>query len=659
MGTVERSDTASSNAARAALLLALGAVLLAIASLVLGLWLPADRRMVWWHPEILVAVIWTPTAALLLRHRPGLRVGWVMMVGGTGAGLYVLTLNLGPWFELHGWIGAGFLTWLGTWLWALDTFVLTLVLPLIFPDGRLVSRWFLPVLAAACATPVIGCVHLTIDPDVREFHNGVSVYPFQDMPLPISATILGTLALGLLSATIRFFRAAPDARRQMAWVYYPGVIALLIIYVGESAPIGDVVRNVTIAAIPICIAVAITRYRLFDIDLVVTRTLVYAGLMVVITGVYFALLGAAGLIAHGKGPVAGLAGAVAAGAVFEPARRRLQHAVDRLIHGERDPYRIADQLQALMQTAAGPSNALAVATEAVRQALHATGVRIEVLVRDGRPMSAESGSLGDRSQRVPLVWYGEPVGRLLFDTDPDRAPDPRLTTVLARNLAELANAAQVAADVQRSRERILRTREEERRRLRRDLHDGLGPTLASLAMTVDAARITLKHDPAAVDAQLESLRSMMGRAIGDVRELVYDLRPPALDDLGLAGAIRALGCVVSTGDGPKVDVEVEGDLTVLPAAAEVAAYRIVQEALTNVHRHAKAGAAVVRLHLNGDLYVTIGDDGVGLPADLRSGVGMSSMRERAAELGGSCTVGPGPDGGTLVRARLPLTNGRC
>ncbi|GAA4140162.1 hypothetical protein GCM10022416_27090 [Actinomadura keratinilytica] len=655
MGTVQRGRVRGRGGA--VLALALCAVLAAVGSLVLGCWLPADRRMVWWHPEILVAVIWAPTAALLLRYRPGLRVGWVMLGSGVSAGVYVLALNLGPLSQLHGWAGAWLWTWLGQWLWAVDTFVLTLVLPLIFPDGRLVSRWFAPVLAAACTVPLIVCVHLTVDPEARQFHNGVSVYPFQDIPLPISATILGTLALALTSVAIRFVRSSPEVRRQIAWVVYPGVIAMAVIYVGETTPIGDVVRNVSVAGVPLCVAVAITRYRLFDIDLVISRTLVYSGLIVIITGVYFALLGMASLVAAERGPLAGLAGAIAAGAVFEPARRRLQAAVDRIIHGERDPYRIADRLQALMQTAPGPSGALSMATEAVREALHATGVAIEVTDRDGRLMSAESGSLGERPQRVPLVWYGETVGRLLFDPAPGRPPDPRLTGVLARNLAELANAARLAADVQRSRERILRAREEERRRLRRDLHDGLGPTLASLAMTVDAARVTLRSDPAAVDALLENLRSMMGRTIGEVRDLVYDLRPPALDDLGLAGAIRALGGVVSTGKGPRVDVQVEGDLTTLPAAAEVAAYRIVQEALTNVHRHAKADAAVVRLHLNGDLHVTVGDDGVGLPSEPRAGVGLTSMRERAAELGGYCTVGPGPNGGTLVRAWLPISNG--
>ncbi|WP_433231064.1 sensor histidine kinase [Actinomadura formosensis] len=639
-------------AGRVGALLALTAVAFVTTSLIIGTRMPAHLRMVWWHPEILVALAWTPVGAFLLPHRPRLKVAWLMVGAGASASVYVLSLNLGPWADLHGWPGAGFITWLGTWLWAVDTYALTLVLPLIFPDGRLVSRWFRPVLVLACLVPVIVCVHLTIDPGVRRWHDGVSVYPFDAIPPPISAIIIATLAAGLFSVLVRFVRSAPDVRRQIAWVVYPGILAEGVIYIGENSPIGDPLRNITIVAVPICIAIAISRYRLYDIDLVISRTLVYAGLVVVITGVYFALVGAASLLAHGRGTLAGLAGAIVAGAVFEPVRRRLQRTVDGFIHGERDPYRIADRLNRRLQTAADPGAALAVAAEVARSALHATGAVIEVLDRDGRTISAEDGVLGGRPQLIPLVWHGEPVGRLLFGVT--RTPDARLSGVLARNLAELANAVRLAADVQRSREHILRTREEERRRLRRDLHDGLGPTLASLAMTVDAARITLKTDPGAVDALLEDLRATMGRTIGDIRELVYGLRPPALDDLGLEGAIQALGGVVATGDGPRVDVRVEGDLQGLPAAAEVAAYRIVQEALTNVHRHAGAGCAEVRLCLNGDLHVTVGDDGVGLPAHVRSGVGMSSMRERAAELGGSCTVGPGPKGGTLVRARLPV-----
>ncbi|WP_019633969.1 sensor histidine kinase [Actinomadura atramentaria] len=649
MGTVADRP----RAARAAPVIAAAAAGVVVAALVLGRWVDDPRRLVWWHPEIVVALLWTPVAGLLLRRRPRLAVGWLMLGAGCSSAVYVLSINLAPFLAERGAAGAGFFHWLSLWLWAVDDYSLTLVLPLIFPDGRLVSRWFAPVLALACAIPLIVCVHLTIDPDVLRYHNGVSAYPFQDIPLPISAAILACLVLGFVALGLRFARSAPDVRRQIVWVIYPGVFSQTITFLGESVPIHDAVRDGVVAAVPVFIAFAITKYRLYDIDLLVSRTIVYAALAAIITGVYFALVAAAGRIAADHLPVAGVVGAIVAGAVFEPVRRRLQRGVDRLIHGERDPYRIADRLNRRLQPISDPRAALTVAATTVRESLHAAGVVLEVVDRDGQTMSVTCGEPGERAQSVPLVWHSEPVGRLTLGVA--RRTDPRVAAVLARNLAELANATRLAIDVQRSRERILRTREEERRRLRRDLHDGLGPTLASLAMTADAARITMRADPDAAEGLLEQLRTTIGRTIGDIRDLVYGLRPPALDDLGLAGAIRALGGVVSTGDGPRVDVHVDGDLDRLPAAAEVAAYRIVQEALTNVYRHAKADRAVVRLlSLNGDLHVTVGDDGIGVRDRPRSGVGMTSMRERAAELGGSCTIGPGPGGGTLVSARLPV-----
>ncbi|MGI5168378.1 sensor histidine kinase [Spirillospora sp. CA-253888] len=652
MGTVERERWA----ARAAVLLVAAAFGMIGVSLLLRAGLPGRLRQPLWHPEVVVALTYTPAAALLLRHRPRLRVGWLVMAAGVAAAVYMLALHLGPWLRLGGRPGAGLFEWLGLWVWAVDFYLLVLVLPLIFPDGRLVARRFRPVLAVACAIPLVVCVHLTVDPGIRRIDGGVAVYPLGEVPWPISVTILATLAAALGSVVLRFVRASAEVRRQIAWVMYPGILAQAVNVTGQTTPITNTLRDLITAAVPVCVVIAITKYRLYDIDVVVNRTLVYLGLAGVITVVYFSLVGAVGLVASGSGDAAGLLGAIAAGAVFAPVRRSLQRTVDRVMHGERDPYRLADQLQRRLQTAADPAAAMTAAAGLVQAALRASGVVVEVLDRDGRVASVvREGELGDRPRLVPLVWHGEPVGRLLFEVA--RTPDARLAGILARNLAELANATRLAADVQRSRERILRTREEERRRLRRDLHDGLGPTLASLAMTVDTARLTLKRDPAAVDALLEELRATMGRTIGDIRELVYGLRPPALDDLGLAGAIKALGGVVATGDGPRVSVRVEGDpeaLDALPAAAEVAAYRIVQEALTNVHRHARAGSAFVRLHLNGDLHVTVGDDGVGMSPQARAGVGMSSMRERAAELGGSCTVGPGPEGGTVVAARLPV-----
>lgn len=211
-----------------------------------------------------------------------------------------------------------------------------------------------------------------------------------------------------------------------------------------------------------------------------------------------------------------------------------------------------------------------------------------------------------------------------------------------------------AAELQRARERLVATREEERRRLRRDLHDGLGPALAGAALKVEAAENLLKSDTAAASSLLEDARAEIQDAVADVRRLVYALRPPALDELGLVGALREQAERLGVGEHVRIDVNAPEHLDGLPAAVEVAAYRIALEAMTNAARHADARTCMVRISVNGALELEISDDGHGLPSDYRTGVGIASMHERADELGGTCDIERVDGQGTRVRARLPL-----
>jgi signal transduction histidine kinase len=209
-------------------------------------------------------------------------------------------------------------------------------------------------------------------------------------------------------------------------------------------------------------------------------------------------------------------------------------------------------------------------------------------------------------------------------------------------------------------------REEERRRLRRDLHDGLGPTLAGQTLKVGAIRNLLARDPSAADRLLVELGAEIEAAIADIRHLVYALRPPALDELGLVAALRAEAMRhdieenYGSGPGmdretrPRVTVEAPDPLPALPAAVEVAAYRIACEALTNAIRHSQATSCRIRLTLDDALHVEVADDGMGLPAERRVGVGLVSMRERAEELGGACSITSELGRGVRVLATLPL-----
>jgi signal transduction histidine kinase len=208
----------------------------------------------------------------------------------------------------------------------------------------------------------------------------------------------------------------------------------------------------------------------------------------------------------------------------------------------------------------------------------------------------------------------------------------------------------------RSRERIVAAREEERRRLRRDLHDGLAPTLAGAGIKLDLARQGVRDDPAAAEALIDEARADVRSAITDIRRMARALRPPTLDALGLEGAVReqAADLASQARGGPVIIVDVPEPLPALPAAVEVAAYRIAVEALMNVVRHAAAQRCEVRLALGDDeLQVDVVDDGRGLVAGT-AGVGTRAMRERAAEVGGDVTIESVASGGTRVAARLPI-----
>jgi signal transduction histidine kinase len=252
------------------------------------------------------------------------------------------------------------------------------------------------------------------------------------------------------------------------------------------------------------------------------------------------------------------------------------------------------------------------------------------------------------------------VGRLVVaargPTEPLSPADLRLLDDLTRQIGVAAHAVLLTEDLRASRERIVTAREEERRRLRRDLHDGLGPALAAMGMRAEAAEGLLETDPASAERLLAELRGEIATAVADVRRLVDGLRPPAIDDLGLVGAVRLAADRLSANGRPEVSVESDGPLAELPAAVEVAAYRIATEAMTNAVRHAGAAHCSVRLVGGAELAVIVEDDGTGLPADRRDGVGLVSMHERAAELGGECRVESGPAGGTTVFVRFPLAD---
>jgi two-component system NarL family sensor kinase len=391
----------------------------------------------------------------------------------------------------------------------------------------------------------------------------------------------------------------------------------------------------------------------------VRRSMVYGLLTVLLLGVYLAAVQLLSHLVSGRTAAPVAAGLVAV--LFSPLRHWLQRSVDRLLYGDRgDPYRVLTQLGRNLEMPADPTGALETVAGTVASALRVPYVAV-ALPGDppDRPTAAQGAPAG-RGYQARLVCQGQDVGRLAVSyragTSRFSRSERRLLDDLARQTAVTARSALLFRDLVRSRERLVTTREEERRRLRRDLHDGLGPALAGVAFGLDAARKLLADDPAGADDMLCQLKAETRRSIAEIRRIAHDLRPPALDELGLVKTVEEYAVRVTAGERSlTVTVSVPVPLPALPAAVEVAAYRIAVEAVTNAARH--AGAANCRVefrHGDGELWVTVTDDGTGIGPDVRPGVGLTAMAERATELSGTLTVDAVPPGGTVLVARLPL-----
>jgi signal transduction histidine kinase len=555
-----------------------------------------------------------------------------------------------------------------------------------FPDGRFVPAWTRWVALAWVLQQLPAQLAQESPLDTRTWPLGLQLLMF-----------VGFLGSVVYAQVFRYRQVSSIVQRvQTKWVVF-GISAGLAGFIfGEALDIGFArapaaitpqslagqlvsafVIYAAMLAIPAALGVAILRHRLFDVDLLINRALVYGALTVCIGGLYVLIVGALSLALQGRGNL--VVSLVATGAVavaFQPLRERLQRGINRLIYGQRDePYAVLSQLGRRLEITIAPDAALSVVVETAAQALKLPYAAIQL--GDGVALTdaATYGTPVGEPLDLQLTHQGERIGRLRLGARATgewwSSADLRLLDDLARQAGAAAHAVRLTADLQRSRERIVVAREETRRRLRRDLHDGLAPTLAALALKASAIGDLIPADPLAAQALSAELEAEIRGTIREIRRLVYELRPPTLDELGLVAAIRERAAAESTrrrangpangtpnsedaGAGLQIVVEAPDHLPPLSAAVEVAAYRIIQEALTNVVKHAQAGRCIVRLAAAHALEVEITDDGVGLPDERRAGVGLLSLRERAEELGGTCVIEAPPEGGTRVMARLPL-----
>jgi signal transduction histidine kinase len=545
----------------------------------------------------------------------------------------------------------------------------------VFPNGRFTPRWTIAILV----------IYLIAQ---------LPRYYFPDSPLNVLNTqpalynflFVGANLMGLASQIYRYRRVSDFVEKQQTkWVVYGLTICVggYMLIRGISFMIADprgsglpIMIGLSMLAIffilllPLSITIAVLRYRLWDINPIINRTLVYGALSA--STIAFYVLAVSLFSNYFQQSRANfILSFLATGVIallFEPLRERLQRAVNRLMYGERDdPATLLARLSQRIDSAIAPDSVLPTIVETLTQTLRLPYAAISLYEKDGDPRIISSLGLPPSELiHLPLTYQTERVGELTLapraEGESFSSADMNLLNIIAQQAGVAGHTVQLTdelrqlnADLQQSRERLVTAQEEERRRLRRDLHDGVGPTLASLSQRLDSAADYVKTDPEKSVQLLRDLKGQVKGTVAEIRRLVYALRPPVLDEFGLVSAIQEHVAPYTGPNGLQVTFDVTKPMPPLPAAVEVAAYRIALEAFTNAVNHAVASTCHIEIKVEDHLLLLeVSDNGQGLPSGARLGVGSSSMRERAAELGGECLIETIPTGGTRVTARLPI-----
>lgn len=626
-----------------------------------------DRPVVLSPDDLVLATAYPVVAILIVAHQPRNAVGWLML-STAWMGPYLLSgqyaaLALLPGHDPLGWQLA---TWVAVWGY-LPYFVLVGLVPLHFPGGRLPDgrlwRRLRGALVGVIAVETVARMLAPVAADAAPDLINPLALPHGEW-VNMATAVLSVLALvggglcGLAAVVWRLRRSGGDERARLQWLVF-GMACLVVSSVVAALARGrasTVALSVGLLLMLAALTIGVVRHRLFDIGTALSRTLVYAPLTGLLLLAYAATVAGAGSLTTGSRITYAVVALVALAAAA--ARDQLQRLVDRLVFGERgDPYAVLRRVHGRLDLATGPVDALAQLAAGIAAALRLP--YLAVLPDDPRlPVIREGTVVGDVEHWVARD-RSEPVGRLVVghrrEGERFAAGERAMLEDVARRAGTLLASAALVHDLQRSREALVDAREEERLRMRRDLHDSVGPRLAGMAMQLDAVTGRMAGlDPELAD-QARSLGGQLRETVAELRHAVEGLRPPALDELGLAEALRQL---VRPFDG--VVVEAPVDRLRLPAAVEVAAFRIAAEAVTNAVRH--SGCRLCRLTLraeDGWLMVEAADDGSGLDADAEPGVGLRSIRERASEVGGRLEVADRPGGGTVVRARIPLPEPRA
>ena len=588
-----------------------------------------------------------PCGLLIARAKPRNPIGWLFLIAGIAPLLTAAMVPFVVYGSANGWptgvLRLAVTISMFSWSWGVFC-CLPLVLQL-FPTGKPLSprwRWlgWLTVATAALGnlfvgpTPEYGASSFLV----------VSWWSVTEAAAGALSPVI--LLLSVVSLVLRFVRGGETVRQQLLWLL---VAVILVIVV--NAPVwfsiptgGEILLLLSFPLIPAAVTIAVLRHGLYDVRIVLSRLVLYVSLSAGVIAAYVGIVAVLDRMLRGSsGPVLA---ALAIALAFNPARVRLQRVVDRALYGaRRDPVAAVSAVGRRLA-----EDDLAGVVDALRDALRLQYAAVER--RDGGRV--HSGEQSPDTQTWGLVYDGEPVGALVVSARRGEhrlsRADRAVVELMAAPLAIVLHSLALTDDLRASRERLIDAAEEERGRLRRELHDSLGPILTGAAFKADGIALAANRRPERAEVLALELADQLRQTIDAVRRIVYGLRPAVLDELGLVAALQheggQLGPVTVTVDAPE-------SLPVLPASVEVAAYRIASEALTNVVRHSGARCASVSLTTDAaGLKVTVSDDGRTTGA-WSPGVGLASIHTRATEVGGALEAGPTDQGGRVV-AILPL-----
>ncbi|MDP9182942.1 MAG: sensor histidine kinase [Actinomycetota bacterium] len=635
-------------------------------------------------PFVLVLLTIPAVGALLVSRRPGNAVGWLALGASTCEGVGLLA---------HAWAvhalrvsdthqpGGAAAAWIATWLMVPALGLLPFLLA-VFPGGSPV-RWLRWPVRLGALLLVVATVAQAVAPDELDGVNR-SVAPIRN-PLgvevlrgpvghvtTVAAMYLALLALAALGSLVgRALRAGPNERRPLLLL----VLSLALLPLGAvmggmggalgNAAAADAVMNGTQLLAIVGSAAALAMGVLVD-DLFelrdYARRLALGGVLsgLIIVG-FVAVVSLVATVTTSSGAAPPAVAAALVAIVLGPLRGRLQRAVDRLLYGWRsEPYRVLSELGLRLEATATVEGALPAVVETVTDGLRLPYARIDLDAgAEGLVTVAEAGVLVHHVLRLPLAEGTRPLGELVVGLRSAEEPFTPDELALLRNLARSASTAAQAGllttELRAARARLVRSREDERRRLQRELHDGVGPALAGLGLQLDSALDSVSSDPTRTAELLTAMQHSLRTTAKEVRRIAHDLRPGVLDELGLLEAVREQARLLTANVPEPLALSLELSAVVeVSAAVEVAVYRIASEALTNVVRHAQASRCSVRLCVNGQVELDITDDGVGLSGRPAEGLGLRSMADRVAELGGTFVVCSAQPTGTRVEVRLPV-----